>query len=145
MKLPNPNRAIVDEKKLRDYCLSPTHRHGKHKARLFASAMGLTANDSDTLRNVLLKAAQDRDFVWSHAIRYNRGMNERPIQELDVVALTEDLPDQKLVRGQVGTVVFVYGSDAIEVEFVDTDGHTYGLTTLMASQLRPLHYEPIAA
>ncbi|MGA2439980.1 MAG: DUF4926 domain-containing protein [Tepidisphaeraceae bacterium] len=72
-------------------------------------------------------------------------MSDQQIHELDVVALTVDLPQAKLVRGQVGTVVFVYPPDSFEVEFVDDDGRTYGLTTLSASQLLRLHYKPIAA
>jgi hypothetical protein len=73
-------------------------------------------------------------------------MVAKSIQELDVVALMVDLPQSGLVRGQVGTVVFVYGPDAFEVEFVDhKDGRTYGLITLTASQLLPLYYEPVAA
>ena len=40
--LPNPDRAVVDLAKLRDYCLNPQHEEGKHKARVFASALGLT-------------------------------------------------------------------------------------------------------
>jgi Domain of unknown function (DUF4926) len=72
-------------------------------------------------------------------------MPDQKIHELDVVALTVDLPEANLVRGQVGTVVFVYTPDAFEVEFVDDDGHTYGLTTLTGSQLLRLHYKPIAA
>ena len=72
-------------------------------------------------------------------------MSDLQIRELDVVALTVDLPQLKLVRGQVGTVVFVYAPDVFEVEFVDDDGHAYGLTTLNASQLLRLHYKPIAA
>jgi hypothetical protein len=72
-------------------------------------------------------------------------MNDRRICELDVVALTVDLPELKLVRGQVGTVVFVYPRDAFEVEFVDDSGRTYRLSTLNGSQLLRLHYRPIAA
>jgi hypothetical protein len=47
MKLPYAESAIVDVRKLRDYCLSAAHPRGKHKARVFASALGLTAEDSD--------------------------------------------------------------------------------------------------
>jgi hypothetical protein len=72
-------------------------------------------------------------------------MSDQQIRELDIVALTVDLPEAKLVRGQVGTVVFVYPPDSYEVEFVDDDGRTYGLTTLAGSQLLRLHYKPIAA
>jgi hypothetical protein len=32
---------------LRDYSLDVVHKEGKHKARVFASALGLTRNDAD--------------------------------------------------------------------------------------------------
>ena len=67
------------------------------------------------------------------------------IQELDVVAVIVDLPAEGLRRGQVGTVVHVYAPDAFEVEFVDSDGRTYALAALRASQLLPLRYDPVAA
>jgi hypothetical protein len=37
--LPNGHRAFVDVAKLRDYYLNPSHEDGKHKARVFASAL----------------------------------------------------------------------------------------------------------
>jgi len=58
MKLPNPDRAVVDLSKLRDYCLNPTHEDGKHKARVFASALGLRQADAWWLRERLLEAAR---------------------------------------------------------------------------------------
>ncbi len=62
----------------------------------------------------------------------------------DVVALTEDLPEENLSSGQVGTIVEVYNDgEAFEVEFVDKNGHTYGLLTLNPEQLILLHYEPV--
>jgi len=72
-------------------------------------------------------------------------MARHPIQLLDVVALTVDLPTEKLARGNVGTVVEVYAPDAFEVEFVDSRGYTYGLTTLRAEQLLLLRHDPVAA
>ena len=54
MKLPNSDRAVVEIAKLRDYCLNPEHPHGKHKARVFAAALGLTADQAETLRDELL-------------------------------------------------------------------------------------------
>jgi hypothetical protein len=56
-KLPNPENAIVDIRKLREYCLSPDHPRGRHKARVFASALGLTADDAEELREAILSAA----------------------------------------------------------------------------------------
>ncbi len=41
------------------------------------------------------------------------------IHVLDVVALTEDVSDRGLLRGQVGTVVESLGPGVFEVEFVD--------------------------
>jgi hypothetical protein len=63
----------------------------------------------------------------------------KPINELECVALTCDLPEHGLVRGDVGTAVMVHGEGvAFEVEFVGYDGHTVALLTLERSQVRPL-------
>jgi len=59
MKVPNANRAIVDIRKLHDYSLDPTHRTGRHKARVFLAALGMTANDAEVLRDALLKAVRE--------------------------------------------------------------------------------------
>lgn len=62
------------------------------------------------------------------------------IELLDTVALTVDVPDLGLTAGEVGAVVEVLGDgEAFEVEFCDSTGETYGLHTLRASQLMPLH------
>jgi hypothetical protein len=53
MLVPNAERAVVDIRKLRDYCLNPLHDEGKHKARLFA-AIGITANEAEELQAILL-------------------------------------------------------------------------------------------
>ncbi len=64
---------------------------------------------------------------------------------LDVVALAEDVPERKLLRGQVGTVVEILAPDVFEVEFCDDEGRTYMSTALKASQLMLLHYRPQVA
>ncbi len=61
MKMPGGNAAIVDLKKLMGYCLNPEHPRGKHKARVFATALGFTAENSDKLRTALLTAAATAD------------------------------------------------------------------------------------
>jgi hypothetical protein len=64
---------------------------------------------------------------------------------LDVVALTEDVPEYHLSRGQVGAVVEVLaGGEAFEVEFSDRDGRTYESVALQPDQVMRLHYEPIS-
>lgn len=63
----------------------------------------------------------------------------KAINELDLVALTCDLAEHGLVRGDVGTAVLVHGEGAaFEVEFVGFDGHTVALVTLEKDQIRPL-------
>ncbi|MBI5750684.1 MAG: hypothetical protein HZA59_00880 [Hydrogenophilales bacterium] len=54
MRLPNAGRAVVDIVKLRDYCLNVDHPRGRHKARLFAAALGITAEDAGELRELFL-------------------------------------------------------------------------------------------
>jgi hypothetical protein len=65
-----------------------------------------------------------------------------PIKLLDVVALTQDLPEHALQRGQVGTVVEELAPGVFEVEFSDDEGRTYAMLSLRADQLLVLHYEP---
>ena len=64
------------------------------------------------------------------------------IKLLDVVALTTDVPQHNLHRGEIGAVVECYGDSAYEVEFVAQDGYTYALVTLRADQLIPLREKP---
>jgi len=69
-------------------------------------------------------------------------MSDR-IKLLDVVALTDDVPERHLTRGQVGTVVESLAPDVYEVEFSDNDGRTYACAALKAQQLIVLHYQPV--
>jgi len=71
-------------------------------------------------------------------------MNDK-IELLDVVALTEDLPERKLRRGQVGTVVELLAPDVFEVEFSDNEGRAYASLALRADQLIVLHEQPVEA
>ncbi|MBM4042783.1 MAG: DUF4926 domain-containing protein [Planctomycetes bacterium] len=67
------------------------------------------------------------------------------IRELDTVVLKDDLPEQGLERGDVGTVVMVHrGGEGFEVEFVTLDGDTLAVVTLLASQVRPTRRREIA-
>jgi Domain of unknown function (DUF4926) len=57
---------------------------------------------------------------------------------LDTVVVTADLPSHGLKRGDVGAVVQVYSTDAVEVEFVTATGRTQAVVTLSTHQLRPV-------
>ena len=69
---------------------------------------------------------------------------ENRINLLDVVALSVDLPEYNLWRGQVGTVVEILAEGkAFEVEFSDRNGRTYESLGLRPDQMIVLHDEPL--
>lgn len=59
LRLPNANAAIVAVEKLRDYALDPDHPRGRHKARVFSSALGIEQSDWSYLRAQILDRLQD--------------------------------------------------------------------------------------
>ncbi len=56
--LPRADEAHVPLEKLAGYCLNTDHPGGKHKARVFKSALGITAADASFLRDQILEAIQ---------------------------------------------------------------------------------------
>jgi Domain of unknown function (DUF4926) len=64
---------------------------------------------------------------------------------LDVVALLEDVPSEKLRRGEVGTVVEMLAPEVYEVEFSDDEGRTYAMLPLRREQIMLLHFNREAA
>jgi hypothetical protein len=61
MLIPNAEKAVVDIRKLRGYCLNPEHDDGKHKARLFGLILGMTADNAEELRQILLEVVQSHE------------------------------------------------------------------------------------
>jgi len=72
-------------------------------------------------------------------------MQKTPLKLLDVVALLVDKPEEKLVTGQVGTVVELLAPDVYEVEFLDSKGGTIAVTELKRADLLLLQHEPVTA
>lgn len=61
------------------------------------------------------------------------------LEELEEAVLLVDLSAKGLLRGDVGTVVHVYGDHAAyEVEFMTKNGNTIAVETLEANQVRPV-------
>jgi hypothetical protein len=60
-RLPHSDEAILDIRKIEDYCLSPSHPRGRHKARVFREALDLQRSDAAWLRDVLLEAARSSE------------------------------------------------------------------------------------
>lgn len=103
MRLPNGENAVVDFRKLTEYCLNPENPRGRHKARVFASVLGITVEDADELREKLLYIASTTesavvgendiygqryvvDFDWSTAI------GTAPVRSTWIVLTEEDFP-----------------------------------------------------
>lgn len=81
MKLPGGERAIVDIVKLHDYVLNPLHPRGhprgRHKARVFRSALGLTQADAEFLREELLRAAREAAVAVGDVDEYGERYTHR--------------------------------------------------------------------
>ncbi len=60
-----------------------------------------------------------------------------------VVAVLRDIPEHRLVRGQVGTIVEELVPDVHLVEFNDDHGRTYALAPLRSEELIRLFHEPL--
>ena len=72
MRLPNGERAIVDLGKLRDYCLNPDSPRGRHKARVFAAALGLSEEDAPKMRAKLREIARAGDATRGEVDLYGQ-------------------------------------------------------------------------
>jgi hypothetical protein len=70
--------------------------------------------------------------------------DERP-SLLAAVALLTDLPEQRLARGQVGTIVEQLDDKTSLVEFSDDQGRAYAVAPCPRADLLVLHYVPEAA
>ena len=59
------------------------------------------------------------------------------IKEHDIVVLTEDVPEEGLTAGDVGTVVHIHNNgEGYEVEFMTLTGRTIAVASLFAKQAR---------
>jgi hypothetical protein len=72
MKLPNGDQAVVELAKLSDYCLNEQHPRGRHKARVFASVLGVTSEEAEVLRQRLLDAAAEEDVTLGEQDDYGQ-------------------------------------------------------------------------
>lgn len=67
------------------------------------------------------------------------------IKEHECVVLTEDLPEEGLKAGDIGTVLHIHqGGAGYEVEFMTLAGETVAVATLLATQVRPFARHDIA-
>ncbi len=62
-RIPNAEGAILDLHKIEDYCLSAAHPRGRHKARVFREALGVTQSDAAWLRQALLDGLPKQEAI----------------------------------------------------------------------------------
>jgi hypothetical protein len=59
--------------------------------------------------------------------------------------LTQDIPDEGLKAGDVGTVVHIHReAAAYEVEFMTLTGRTLAVATVLPAQLRPVNARDVS-
>jgi Domain of unknown function (DUF6883) len=102
MKLPNAARAVVEIEQLRDYCLSTTHPRGKHKAIVFTSVLGITANEAEVLRDQILSATLQNESLSTEQDEYGQRYvmdfementdKKAPVRTSWMIRVNEDFP-----------------------------------------------------
>jgi hypothetical protein len=102
MIIPNAENAVVDLRKLTEYCLNPKHEIGKHKARVFESVLDLTADDAEELKDALLSAAKNNEakaggfdsFGQRYTVDFEmeRGMKKATVRSGWIIAANTDFP-----------------------------------------------------
>lgn len=60
---------------------------------------------------------------------------------LDIIALLTDIPEKKLIKGQVGTIVEYLDIGIYEVEFCNKQGETITVLPINEKSMLLLHYE----
>lgn len=100
--LPNSNQLILDLRKIEDYCLSLIHPRGRHKARVFREALGLTQSDARWLQGALREAARHAEAIelradamgrrWRIDIPITRHGLHAVVRTLWIVRIGENAP-----------------------------------------------------
>lgn len=67
------------------------------------------------------------------------------IKEHEYIVLLQDLPENNLKAGDIGTVVHIHkDGTGYEVEFMTLAGETVAIVTLLPAQLRPISRHDLA-
>jgi len=83
--------------------LSAVHPEGRHKARVFLSALGITSEDAGKLREILLSAAARNDGIsmtggdkygcrYSFDLMITWGSREAQVRSAWIIKAGEDFP-----------------------------------------------------
>jgi hypothetical protein len=102
MRLPNAEKAIVDERKVREYLLSPSHPVGRFKARFFGS-IGFPPEAWSEFMNALqglaaegeAQVVEDSEFGQKFVVRGQiSGPGARPaeVESVWIIRAEDDTP-----------------------------------------------------
>jgi len=102
MKLPNAENAFIANEKIYGYCLSEEHIEGRHKANVFRSVLGMTADDGAELISAILAAILTNEAVFEKTINFGemwrvdfpfiRNRREVVIRTAWIIRNEEDFP-----------------------------------------------------
>lgn len=100
--VPIADKAIVDIRKLTDYCLSYDHPRGRHKARVFQAALGIATAQAGEMRDELLHRIRTTDCMVGAEDEFGarfvvdfplvRGEREAVVRSLWIIKANEDSP-----------------------------------------------------
>jgi hypothetical protein len=100
--LPNGGQAVLDIRKIEDYCLNPGHPLGRHKARVFREALGIGRDDSAVLAGEFLEAARTGSASpagadewgprWSIDVQISRQNRSAMVRTIWMLRLDEQSP-----------------------------------------------------
>ena len=101
VRLPRAQQATIPTEKLVSYALNLAHERGRHKARVFGSALGITAKDWRYLHDQILAQLASGEVrstrITSFGIAYEviiaiDGLNGRTVPVVTTWMVTADSP-----------------------------------------------------
>jgi hypothetical protein len=101
-RLPNADRAILDIRKIENYCLNALHPHGRHKARAFRAALGIGSAEAEWLRGCLLDGVRIYDATqigsdrfgsrWRVDIAVSHDESQATVRSVWIIRIGEAVP-----------------------------------------------------
>lgn len=154
--LPRAGQAEIPEDKLRGYTLNPSHRTGRHKARVFVSALEIRAADWMFLRDQILDRVPTSAVTAirpkpPHGVEYAvrveiDGLNGEThvtsffemLKPLDVIELRVAVDDWQ--QGTIATELEV-APESVLAEVADEDGRTLDVLMVPLEAATPVETE----
>lgn len=102
MKIKNGKDAVIPKEKLTEYCLSPNHPRGKHKAILFKRILDIDPNNYQVLYDKIKTAAIKNEAIFIEKdefgdryqidFEFQKDQNVIIIRSLWIIKKNEEIP-----------------------------------------------------